>query len=183
MTVDGGRTARSATSTNRLRPGVRKTVMVIHIIASVALLGEVWTLVTLNLYSTLAADAELAHAAYRLMEVLVFAGGIPLSMTALVTGVTLALGSHWGLARHYWVFGKLLLLVAVICLGMFLFQPGVVATAIEQGARPDGEQWRQASVVATQLLMLVTATTLSVFKPKGRIGWWSRQADNRSGLM
>lgn len=183
MFADGARTARLRTSANRLRPRARKTITVVHIIASVSLLGEVWALVALNLYSTLAADTELAHAAYRLMAVLVFAGGIPLSMTALATGITLALGSHWGLARHYWVFGKLLLLIAVICLGMFLFQPSVVAAAFEAGSPSDGQQWRQVCVVAAQLLLLVTATTLSVFKPKGRIGWWSRQANSRSEAM
>ncbi|AYY12601.1 hypothetical protein EF847_07660 [Actinobacteria bacterium YIM 96077] len=175
------RTARSRPPTNRLRPHTRKTILVIHVIASVALLGEVWTLVALNLYSTLAADNELARAAYQLMDVLVFAGGIPLSMTALVTGVALALGSHWGLVRHYWVFAKLLLLIAVICLGMFLFQPGVMAQAIEQGSESDTQQWRQVLVVTAQLIMLVTATTLSVFKPKGRIGWRSQRAARSPG--
>lgn len=176
MSADVARTARGRTSVNRLRPRSRKTILVIHIAASVALLGEVWVLVALNLYATLAAGAELAYAAYRLMGVLVFAGGIPLSMTALVTGVALALGSHWGLARHYWVFGKLLLLVGVICLGMFLFQPEAMAAAMAEGATSDGQQWRQVFVVVTQLLMLVAATGLSVFKPKRRIGWWPRQA-------
>ena len=72
----------------RLSPRGRKIVMVLHIVTSVALLGEVWALVALNVYATVAADVELAHSAYRLMEVLVFAGGIPLSVTALIAGVT-----------------------------------------------------------------------------------------------
>ncbi|MGI5201951.1 hypothetical protein ACQEU6_10265 [Spirillospora sp. CA-108201] len=56
------------------RPGppVRKTVTVVHVVASVALLGEVWGLVLLNLTATLTADRVLAHSAYRLMGVLVF---------------------------------------------------------------------------------------------------------------
>lgn len=70
-------------------PRGRKIVTVLHIVTSVALLGEVWALVALNIYATVAADAELAHSAYRLMEVLVFAGGIPLSITALIAGVML----------------------------------------------------------------------------------------------
>lgn len=153
----------------RLRPRPRKTIVVIHVIASVALLGEVWGLVALNLYATTTADRELAHAAYRLMEVLVFAGGIPLSMIALISGIVLAVGSHWGLVRHYWVFAKLLLLIAVILVGMFLFQPLAMASAFEAGTQTETQQWRQVAVVATQVIMLVTATALSVFKPKGRI--------------
>ena len=38
--------------------------MVLHIVASVALLGEVWALVALNVYATVAADAQLVQAAY-----------------------------------------------------------------------------------------------------------------------
>ena len=143
--------------------------MVLHIVTSVALLGEVWALVALNIYATVAADGELAHSAYRLMEVLVFAGGIPLSMTALIAGVTFALGTHWGLLRHHWIVAKLLLLVAVIVCGMFLFQPAPMADATATGTVSATEQWRQVAVVVFQLVMLVSATVLSVFKPKGRM--------------
>lgn len=164
----------------RLRPRPRKTVTVIHIFTSVALLGEVWVLVALDLYATLAADAQLAYAAYRPMLVLVFAGGIPFSLTALVAGIALAVTSRWGLLRHYWVFAKLLLLIAVICLGMLLFQPAAMAAIIEAGSLSSGRQWQQVSIVATQLRLLVTATTLSVFKPKGRIMWSLRRVADRS---
>lgn len=154
--------------------GLRRALVAVHIIGSVALLGEVWVLVALNLYATATIDddRELAGSAYRLMEVLVFAGGIPLSMLALVTGVTLALTSHWGLMRHYWVFGKLLLLIVVILCGMLLFQPAPTAAAVADGSISDGQQVRQVAVVAAQLIMLGTATVLAVFKPRRRIGWW-----------
>lgn len=154
------------------RPGppVRKTITVVHVVASVALLGEVWGLVLLNLTATLTEDATLAHAAYRLMSVLVFGGGIPLSLTALATGIALATGSPWGLARHYWVLAKLVLLIAVILAGMLLFTPEAMADATAGGAAPAGRRWEQVAVVSCQLAMLLTATALSVFKPRGRVG-------------
>ncbi len=148
----------------RLRPPLRKTVLVVHIGASVALLGEVWALVLLN---TLAATGEpaLARGAYGLMPTLVFAGGIPLSMTALITGVLLAVTGPWGLTRHYWVLGKLGLLVMTICVGMFLFDPEGMAVA----ALPaPGRQWGQVAALSLQVVLLLTATAFSVFKPFGR---------------
>jgi uncharacterized membrane protein len=156
---------------------LRRALVATHIMCSVALLGEVWGLVALNLYATatIDSDRELARSAYRLMEVLVFAGGIPLSLLALVTGVVLAVTSHWGLVRHYWVFTKLLLLIAVILSGMLLFQPAPTAAAIAGGSVSDGQQVRQVAVVAVQLGMLGTATVLAVFKPRRRIGWWPRR--------
>ncbi|MFF4620731.1 hypothetical protein [Nonomuraea jabiensis] len=149
-----------------MRPGIRKTVTVIHVIASVALVGEVWGLVVLNTAAALTKDAGLAHAAYRLMPALVFAGGIPLSLIALISGITLGLTSHWGLFRYYWVAAKLVLLVAVICVGMFLFDPEGMAAAT---TLPATRQWGQVAALGTQIAMLMTATTLSVFKPRRKL--------------
>ncbi|REE95801.1 hypothetical protein [Thermomonospora umbrina] len=161
---------RHRTGGRRLSPGARKSVLVVHVIASVALLGEVWGLVILNLAAALTDEVPLAHSAYRLMSFLVFGGGIPLSMIALVTGIALGLGTHWGLARHWWVAAKLGLLVATVLVGMLAFTPEAMAAATEHGVRPDaGGRWRQVAAVSVQLLMLVTATALSVYKPKGRI--------------
>ncbi|WP_141576241.1 hypothetical protein [Actinomadura sp. WMMA1423] len=35
---------------------------------------------------------------------------------------------------------------------------------------PAGRRWEQVAVVSCQVLMLLTATALSVFKPRGRVG-------------
>ncbi|MEO3795271.1 hypothetical protein ABGB14_34085 [Nonomuraea sp. B10E15] len=137
---------------------------------SVALLGEVWGLVVLNTAATLTNDPGLAHAAYLLMPNLVFAGGIPLSLTALVTGITLGLTSHWGLFRYYWVAVKLGLLVAVICVGMFLFDPEGMAAATEGGtAAVVSDQWSQTAALGAQIVMLIASTALSVFKPRWKL--------------
>ncbi|MGW0483274.1 hypothetical protein [Nonomuraea sp. NPDC003214] len=153
-----------------IRPRTRKSLLVIHIVASVALLGEVWGLVVLNTAATLTNDLALAHAAYRLMPALVFAGGIPLSMLSLVTGVLLGLTSHWGVLRHVWVAAKLALLLATICAGMFLFDPEGMAAATEGAAQvASSRQWAQVAALGCQLAMLMLATGLSVFKPRTRM--------------
>lgn len=148
----------------------RKALLVLHIVASVALLGEVWGLVVLNLTATLADDPVLAESAYQLMSRLVFLGGIPLSLTSLATGIILAVRSPWGLVRYYWVFVKLLLNVAVICVGMFLFTPEASATGVADGTLTPARQWEQVAVLSTQVVMLLTATTLAVFKPRKQTG-------------
>ncbi|WP_326632356.1 hypothetical protein OIE67_45745 [Nonomuraea fuscirosea] len=153
-----------------MRPRMRKTILVIHVIASVALVGEVWGLVVLNTAATLANDPALTHSAYRMMSPLVFAGGIPLSLIALTSGITLGLTSHWGVFRHYWVVGKLVLLLAVVGVGMFLFDPEGMAAATSGGRSvAEARQWGQVAALGAQIVMLMTATTLSVFKPRRRI--------------
>ncbi|MEO3874299.1 hypothetical protein ABGB18_36335 [Nonomuraea sp. B12E4] len=158
-----------------LGPRARKTILVIHVVTSVALLGEVWGLVLLNTAATLTSDPGLAHAAYRLMPTMVFGGGMPLSLTALTTGIVLGLGSHWGLFRYYWTAAKLVLLVSVICVGMFLFDPEGMAAATEGSISggpvlvPDTRQWGQVAALGTQIVMLMTATVLSISKPRAKL--------------
>ncbi|HEX6444096.1 MAG TPA: hypothetical protein VF053_03335 [Streptosporangiales bacterium] len=158
----------------RLPAPVRRAVLVLHVVVSAALLGELWGLVVLNLTATLTAETELAHSAYRLMEQLIFEGGAPLSLTGLATGVVLALSSPWGLLRNYWVFAKLLLLVGVILGGVLFFTPADLADATRDGAAPAARQWQQVAVVASGVVMLVVATALSVLKPRGRLPWARR---------
>ncbi|QFG26561.1 hypothetical protein [Actinomadura sp. WMMB 499] len=156
----------------RPRPAVRKTLVLVHVVASVALAGSVWGLVLLNLTATLTTDAALVEPAYRLVTVLVFGGGIPLSFISLASGIALGLGSRWGVLRHWWVFAKLLLLVTTILFGALLGQPEAMAGAVADGTLPSAaRRWREVAVVAAQLAMLLTATGLSVFKPRGRVRW------------
>ncbi len=57
--------------------------------------------------------------------------GIPLSVTALATGVALGLGSRWGVLRHWWTVGKLALLVSVMTIAATVI--GSAETALVQG--------------------------------------------------
>lgn len=142
---------------------LRRAVLTVHVISSVGLLGEVWVLVVLTTVAARAGDTDFARTAYSLLSVLIFAGGIPLSLTALVTGLVLALGTRWGLFRHVWVFAKLVALVGVIAIGAALFAPEELAAADTLTA---SRQWGQTAAVATQAFLLVTATALSIYKPR-----------------
>lgn len=152
----------------RLRPGWRKAVLFVHITSSVALVGEVWGLVVLNLTATLTDDHQLALSAYRLMEALVFSGGAPLSLVALASGVTLGMTSRWGVLRHWWVLTKLVLLVATVAAGIALFDPRALAAGAPDLPAP-AQQWQAVVVTGAQLAMLLTAVAVAVWRPGGRI--------------
>ncbi|MFE3460265.1 hypothetical protein ACFXKD_22185 [Nocardiopsis aegyptia] len=166
-------TARRPRGTGRptLPVRLRRAVLTVHVISSVGLLGEVWVLVVLTTVAARDGDTEFARTAYRLLSVLVFAGGIPLSLTALATGLVLALGTRWGLFRYVWVFAKLVALVGVIAIGAALFAPEELAVADGLTA---SRQWGQTAAVTAQAVLLVTATVLSVHKPRWRIGSGAR---------
>jgi hypothetical protein len=92
-------------------------------------------------------------------SVLVF--GIPLSVGAILSGITLGLGTRWGVFRYPWVVTKLLLIVSVMVVGGVVIGPAI--DAMLQG-RGDTTAMLIAAA-AYDVLALALATVLGVFKP------------------
>ena len=137
-------------------------VLSVHIAASVAVLGDSAGFLAIAIRAR-TLDAADAHASYEILGMLSLVFGIPLSFVALGTGVTLGLGSRWGVFRYPWVTAKLALLVSVMVVG------GVVIGPAENAAL-DGTGGSAALIagVTWDVLALTTATCLSVFKPGRR---------------
>ena len=93
-----------------LSPRIRRSVLTLHIVASVGLLGDVAAVLAVNLRAAATADPAFATAAYDLLGMFSLVFGIPLSLVSLATGVILGLGTKWGVLRHVWVAAKLALL-------------------------------------------------------------------------
>lgn len=155
----------------RIRPRTRKAILVAHVIASVALLGQVWVNAVLALTAMRTADRTAARVAYEFMQLFVHTSAIPLSVLALGSGILVSLGTKWGVFRYYWVVAKLGLLIATVVTGIVIQQPLIeelLATA-EQAVRPAATPWQHLAAIGFQVLLLTTATVLSVYKPGGRI--------------
>jgi H+/Cl- antiporter ClcA len=70
-------------------------------VVSVGLVGDSAGYLAAAIQAAHADDARLADASYRTLQMLSVASGIPLSFTALITGVVLGLTSRWGVfATH-----------------------------------------------------------------------------------
>ena len=155
------RTARPRPARRHLAPPVRRAILTAHIVASVGLLGEVSGFLLVALRATSADDPAFAAASYDLLATFSLVFGIPLSLTALATGVALGLGTKWGVLRHPWVVIKLGLLVSVILVGALVLGPSVDAMRAGDG----GTEARIVAGAAWDVLALFTATALSVYKP------------------
>jgi hypothetical protein len=145
----------------RLRPGMRRAVLTVHIASSVALLGSCAAIVAIHVRAASTSDAGLAASAYELLGMFPTLFGIPLSLTSLVSGVALGLGSKWGVLRYRWVAAKLVLLLSVIVVGALVLGPRTSAMA-------DGGSGSQALLIAASawdVVALSVATCLSVYKP------------------
>jgi hypothetical protein len=139
----------------------RKPLLLVHITASVALLGA--TSSSLLLAIVAATDDALAHSAYELMALQSLVFGIPLSFLALATGVALGAASKWGVIRYWWTTLKLGLIVLVILNGALN-----IGRITEQRLDGGGSEWALVGVVTVSVALLLTSVWLSVFKPGGR---------------
>lgn len=148
----------------RLSPRARRAVLTAHILVSVGLLGEVSAFLAIAVRAAGADDAALASAAYDLLATLQLLFGIPLSLAALATGLTLGLGSKWGVLRYPWVMIKLALIVSVILMGALVLGPAVDAIRAGDGS----VEARILAGAAWDVVALVVATALSVYKPGRR---------------
>ena len=144
---------------------MRRAVLTVHIIASVGLLGDCAAVLAINVRAAATGDPALAAASYDLLAMFSVVFGIPLSFTALGTGLVLGLGTKWGVLRHRWVTAKLVLLVTVILAGALVLGP---ATAAMRDGASSGNQTLLILASAYDVLVLALATALSVFKPGRR---------------
>ena len=148
----------------RLSSPTRRAVLTAHILVSVGLFGEVTAFLAISARAAGTDDAAFASASYDLLAMFQLLFGIPLSFAALATGLTLGLGSKWGVLRYPWTTIKLALIVSVILMGAFLLGPSVDAIR-------DGDSSVEGRIVIGAIwdvTALAVATCLSVYKPGRR---------------
>ena len=128
------------------------------------LLGEVGAFLVVAVTAAGTESLVVESVSYDLLATFSALFGIPLSATALATGVLLGVGGKWGVLRSRWVGIKLLLLASVIVVGAAVLGPSVAEMRT-------GSQGLEARIVAGatwDVLALTLATGLSVYKPGGR---------------
>jgi hypothetical protein len=165
-----------------MRPGLRKLALIAHVTSSVGWLGAVAAFLSLAVVGLTSADAQRARAAYIAAGLVTWLIIVPASFASLLTGVIQALGTPWGLFRHYWIVAKLLLNLLASGLLLLHTRPiGQLAGAAAEGTL--GADLRSVRVqlvadAAAALLVLLGATVLSVYKPRGvtRYGWRKHHA-------
>lgn len=163
-----------------MAPRLRKFILTIHIASSVGWLGAVACFLALALMGLTSRDALMVRSAYLAMNLITWFIIVPLSFASPLTGLVLALGTRWGLFRHYWVLIKLLLTVFSTIVLLIHIQPinllASVAAQTTVSAVGVGKAQEQLVIapIAALLVFLVT-TTLAVYKPKGRTGYGERK--------
>src|ERR687888_1288812 len=91
--------------------GLRKFALAVHLTLSVGWIGAVVAYLALGVSAVTSQDAQTVRAAWIAMELTGWFAIVPLALAALLTGIVMALGTPWGLFRHYWVLISLALTV------------------------------------------------------------------------
>ena len=157
----------------RLRPRMRKSILVVHIASAGAWIG-IDVVMGVVVFTALLADDATRALCYQALEL--FAGW-PLVVPGLIclaSGVVLGLGTAYGLVRYWWVVIKLAINIAFIALVPIALRPEVLEMA-EQGRR--FAAGLPAALAVGDLIYppivsplgLLAATILAVFKPWGPI--------------
>ena len=161
-----------------MSPPLRRLALTAHVAVSVGWLGAVVLVLALAAAVLTSPDEDLVRAA---QLVLAWAGWtvlVPLAAATLATGVLQALGTPWGLFRHWWVVVKLVL--TVLATAVLLLYTRTLDELGAAAADPGAAVARSASPLLHSvgaLVVLLGALVLSVHKPAGltRYGWRVRQ--------
>jgi hypothetical protein len=162
---------------------VRKFALTAHVTSSVGWLGAVAGFLALAVAGLFGHDERVVRAAYLSMDLMTRLVIVPLCFASLVTGIVQALGTPWGLLRHYWVVVKLALTTLATFILLVHTRPirdlADVAAVTSPSAAGLGDVQRQlVGDAGFALVVLLTTTALSVYKPQGLTpyGWRRRQA-------
>src|ERR671918_1018326 len=111
-----------------MTPSLRKFVLTAHVTFSVGWLGGVVAYLALSVAAMTSQDAQTVRAAWIAMELTGWYAIVPLALASVLTGLVMALGTTWGLFRHYWVLFSLVLTILANVV-LLLHMPTVTALA------------------------------------------------------
>src|SRR5262245_29227259 len=123
----------------------------------------------------------MARAAYLAMDLTIRFVIVPLARASLLTGLAQALGTPWGLFRHYWVLVTFLLIVVatIILLNYMQTASFIAGRAADPTFSSDDFLARRIPFAVLHagggLLVLLVAATLGMYKPRGMTPYGRRK--------
>lgn len=150
----------------------RRVSLAVHVAVSIGWMGAVAAFSVIAGYgATVEPTAAVVPGIYSALLVMMWAVIVPFAVLSLLSGVVQALGTTWGLFRHYWVVVKLCLTAGATAL--LLLHTRVAESAMAFGGtgstqlRPLQVQLLVDSVAG--LVVLLFIALLGWIKPKGLI--------------
>lgn len=166
-----------------MKPGVRKFALITHLTVAVGWIGAVVAYLALAVAAAFSEDLEIVRGAWIAMELTGWYVIVPLAFASLVTGLVMALGTKWGLFRHYWVLISFALSIFATVV-LVLHMPTVSSTAdVAREAAAARLEGLEGDLLhpGVGLMVLLAIQTLNVYKPPGMTRYgWRKQQEQRS---
>lgn len=153
---------------------LRKPVLVGHITFSVGWIGAVTVFIVLAVTGLTTMDNQLSRSVLIAMDICAWFVIVPFCFISLITGLAQAYGTNWGLFKHYWIVVKLFLTIAMTILLLLHLQPiSYLANVAKESSFSNANHASQLLDIITKagaaILVLVAITTISIYKPWGKI--------------
>ncbi|WP_051114246.1 hypothetical protein [Actinopolymorpha alba] len=158
----------------RLGRRTRKAVLAIHLVASGTWIGIDVVMAVAVFTALLSDDTPTKALSFQALDLFVVWPLFVTGLVCLASGITLGIGTKYGLFRYWWVATKLVLNIMLASLVLIALRPGVSETAERARQAMAGEA---VSLEVGDLLFppivsplaLLIAVLLAVYKPWGRI--------------
>ncbi len=164
-----------------MSPAARKFALTAHVTSSVGWFGALLVFFAHAAASVASSDEQVVRSVCIAMGVTAWFVILPLSLASFVTGVVQALGTAWGLVRHYWVVAKLLLTTFATAILLLKLAPigdlSKAAAAASFSATSFADL--KASLLVHSiggLVVLLGICVLAIYKPTGRTPFARGQA-------
>jgi len=151
---------------------LRKLLLTLHVTLSIGWIGAVAAFLALAISGLTSEPEQAVRSAYLSMDLIGWRIIVPLCVASLLSGLVQALGTPWGVFRHWWVVLKLSVTVVLTALLMVHLQPtrrlaAVAAQSLITGPELHQLQMQLATDAAAAIVALLAAVTLAVYKPLG----------------
>jgi hypothetical protein len=152
---------------------VSKLMLTAHVTFSLGWFGTIAAFLVLSI-AGLTGNEQVVKACYLGMDLIAWFVILPFCLCSLLTGLTQSLFTHWGLFKHWWIFVKFLItLIATVVLLLHMQPISYIAKMSSESPLTLQElsalRIRLIADAGAALLVLVAATTISVYKPWGKI--------------
>ena len=170
-----------------MTPGVRKLTLTAHVTSSVGWLGSVAAYLAVALAGLTSNDPQMVRAAYLVTALIGWLVIVPLSFAALSTGLVQSLATEWGLFRHYWIASKFVLTVGAMIVLLVHMQTvsRMARIAVESSLAGGDHRGMRTQLVVHAiggLIVLLTTTVLSIYKPWGKTAYGRRVERERAAM-
>jgi hypothetical protein len=164
-----------------MRARLRKFALTIHLTCSVGWIGTVIAYLALVLAAMTSTDPRTLLATWIAMEIIGWYVIVPLALASLLSGLVMALGTQWGLFRHYWVVFSLVLtiLATMVLLVHMQTVSDMAGIAVETTSATMGGLSGEFVHAGLGLLVLLVIQVLNMYKPRGMTAYGQRKQRER----